>query len=85
MVDGSLYSVPAEVETLVLFYNKTLFEEHGWQLPKTMDELVALSEEIKAAGIVPFAHANAEYRGADEWYVTEFLNQSADPRSSTWL
>ncbi len=79
VVDGSLFSVPAEVETLVLFYNKTLFDEHGWQLPKTMDELAALSEEIKAAGIVPFAHANAEYRAADEWYVTEFLNHAGGP------
>jgi raffinose/stachyose/melibiose transport system substrate-binding protein len=79
VVDGSLLSVPAEVETLVLFYNKTLFEEQGWQTPKTMDELVALSEKIKAAGIIPFAHANAEYRGANEWYVGEFLNHVAGP------
>jgi raffinose/stachyose/melibiose transport system substrate-binding protein len=78
-VDGKLYSTPMEVETLVLFYNKTLFEAHGWQPPKTMDELFTLCDQIKAAGLVPFAHANAEYRGADEWYVTEFLNHVAGP------
>lgn len=79
MVDGKLYSTPMEVETLVLFYNKTLFEANGWQPPTTMDELFTLCGQIKAAGIVPFAHANAEYRGADEWYVTEFLNHVAGP------
>jgi raffinose/stachyose/melibiose transport system substrate-binding protein len=30
-VDGQLYSIPNEVETLVLYYNKTLFEEQGWE------------------------------------------------------
>ena len=81
VVDGTLYSVPAEVETLVLFYNKTLFDQHGWKPPKTMDELAALSKEIKDAGIIPFAHANAEYRAADEWYVTEFLNHVGGPEA----
>ncbi|MBW3671941.1 MAG: extracellular solute-binding protein, partial [Acidobacteria bacterium] len=28
-VDGKLYSIPNELETLVLYYNKTLFEEKG--------------------------------------------------------
>jgi raffinose/stachyose/melibiose transport system substrate-binding protein len=78
-VDGKLLSVPAEVETLVLYYNKTLFEQNGWEPPKTFDELTALCEEIKAKGVVPFAHANAEYRGANEWYVGEFLNHIAGP------
>ena len=54
-VDGKLYSVPMEVETLVLYYNKTLFEEKGWTPPTTIDELMALSEEIAAAALFPSA------------------------------
>lgn len=77
--DGVLYSIPDGVETVVLYYNKTLFEEHGWQPPASMEELIALSEEISNAGINPFAHANAEYRGANEWYVGEYLNHIAGP------
>ncbi|GIV80645.1 MAG: ABC transporter substrate-binding protein [Litorilinea sp.] len=80
LVDGVLYSLPHEMETLVLYYNKTLFEEHGWQPPKTMDDLMALAEEIDAAGIIPFAHANAEWRPANEWFVGEFLNHVAGPQ-----
>ena len=79
-VDGKLYSLPNEVETLVLYYNKTLFEQHGWTPPKTIDELVALSEKIKAAGIIPFAHQNTDWKGANEWYVGEFLNHVAGPQ-----
>ncbi|HXF64042.1 MAG TPA: extracellular solute-binding protein [Caldilineaceae bacterium] len=78
-VDGVLYSLPHELETLVLYYNKTLFEQNGWEPPTTMEELVALSEQIDAAGIIPFAHSNAEWRPANEWFVGEFLNHVAGP------
>ena len=79
-VDGKLYTIPAEVETMELYYNKTLFAAKGWTAPKTMDELVALAKKIKAAGIIPFAHANAEWRAANEWFVTSMLNNVAGPQ-----
>lgn len=78
-VDGQLYSIPNEVETLVLYYNKTLFEKHGWDVPKTLDELMTLSADIENAGIIPFAHTNAEYRLANTWFVGELLNHGAGP------
>ncbi len=79
-VDGKLYSIPNELETLVLYYNKTLFEEKGWQPPKTMDELAALAADVKEAGLIPFAHANAEWRPTNEWFVGEWLNHVAGPQ-----
>lgn len=78
-VNGELYSIPSEVETLVLYYNKTLFEENGWQPPVTLDELMALSATIDEAGIIPFAHSNAEWRPTNEWFVGEFMNHAAGP------
>jgi len=80
-VDGKLYSIPNEVETLVLYYNKTLFEEKGWSPPKTLDELMTLSQTIHDAGIIPFAHANNEWRPANEWFVGEFFNHDAGPQT----
>src|SRR5690606_1018489 len=79
IVNDQLYSIPSEVETLVLYYNATLFEENGWTPPTTLEELMALAEEIDAAGIIPFAHSNAEWRPANEWFVGEFLNHGAGP------
>jgi raffinose/stachyose/melibiose transport system substrate-binding protein len=79
-VDGKLYTIPAEVETMVLYYNKTLFEANKWPIPKTMDDLVALVKTIKAAGIIPFAHANAEWRPANEWFVTSMFSNVAGPQ-----
>jgi raffinose/stachyose/melibiose transport system substrate-binding protein len=79
-VDGKLYSIPNELETLVLYYNKTLFEQKGWQPPKTMDELAGLAAKVKEAGIIPFAHANAEWRPTNEWFVGEWMNHVAGPQ-----
>jgi raffinose/stachyose/melibiose transport system substrate-binding protein len=78
-VDGKLYSLTDELETVLLYYNKTLFEENGWELPNTIDELNALAEEIDAAGIIPFADANADWRPANEWFIGEYLNHVAGP------
>jgi raffinose/stachyose/melibiose transport system substrate-binding protein len=78
-VEGELYSIPHELETLILYYNKTLFEEHGWQAPNTMDEMMALADEIAAADIIPFSHANAEWRPSNEWFIGEFFNAVAGP------
>lgn len=79
IVDGQLYSIPNEVETLVLYYNATLFEEHGWEAPTTLEELMTLASEIDDAGIIPFAHTNAEWRPTNEWFVGEFMNHAAGP------
>ncbi len=80
-VDGELYSLPSEQETMVLYYNKTLFEENGWEVPTTIDELMALSETIAAAGIDPFAHGNADWRPANEWFFSAIVNNVAGPEN----
>ncbi|MEJ7838008.1 MAG: extracellular solute-binding protein [Thermomicrobiales bacterium] len=78
-VEDQLVAIPNEIETLVLFYNKTLFEENGWTPPTTIDEMTALAQTISDAGIMPFAHSNAEWKGTNEWFVGEFLNHGAGP------
>ena len=78
-VDGVLYSLPTELQTFVLWYNKALFEEHGWEPPTTMDELIALAEEIDAAGIIPFAGGTSDCPACLEWYFGEFVSHIAGP------
>ena len=45
---GELYSIPKNYETMIYFYNKTLFEENGWSLPNNLEEVEALAAKIKA-------------------------------------
>lgn len=78
-INGKLFSLPQELETVVLYYNKTVFEQNGWTPPKTMDELVALADQIHAAGIIPFAGQGGECQACNEWYFTEFINKIAGP------
>jgi len=80
-VQGKLYSIPHEIESIILYYNKTVFEEHGWKPPTTMDEYMALMEEIDAAGIIPNAAGNAEWRPTNEHYMGEFFNAVAGPEN----
>jgi raffinose/stachyose/melibiose transport system substrate-binding protein len=79
-VEGKLYSIPHEVETLVLYYNKTLFEQHGWKPPTTIDEYLQLVKDVKAAGLIPNAAGNSDWKPADEHYWTIFVNHIAGPQ-----
>jgi raffinose/stachyose/melibiose transport system substrate-binding protein len=78
-VNGTLYSLPQELETIILWYNKTLFDEHGWEPPTTIDELIALAEEIQAEEIIPLGGQGGECQACNEWYFTEFTNKIAGP------
>ena len=60
-VDGAVYTVPANYSIICMLYNKTLFEEHGWKVPTTYDELVALCRQIREEepGLIPITHAGS--------------------------
>lgn len=77
--DGSLITIPAELETLVLYYNSTVFEENGWVPPNTIDEMMELAAEIEAAGVTPFAAIGLTCTGCFRWYIGEFFNSVAGP------
>ncbi|MCG8479262.1 MAG: extracellular solute-binding protein [Spirochaetales bacterium] len=78
-VGGELYALPKTYESIVLYYNETLFEENGWSVPTTAEEFATVAEQIKAQGIVPVSGGNSDWRGANEWYVTVVLNHIAGP------
>lgn len=49
-----VYAVPYMANAAGILYNREMFEENGWQIPQTWDELLALCEKIQAAGKLPF-------------------------------
>lgn len=55
--NGKKYAQPYFNAAWGLWYSKSLFEKHGWEYPKTWDEMMALAPKIKAAGIAPWTHA----------------------------
>ena len=55
-IDGKTYALPNNnVQPVVLYYNKEVFDKVGAQPPKTWDELMALVPKFKDAGVAPFS------------------------------
>jgi len=55
-VDGKTYALPNNnVQPVVLYFNKEVFDKVGAQPPKTWNELMALVPKFKEAGVAPFS------------------------------
>lgn len=51
---SGVYAVPYVANGAGILYNKDMFLEYGWEIPTTWNELLALCEQIEAAGELPF-------------------------------
>src|SRR5918993_1261797 len=54
--NGILYGVPDQVEEIIVYYNKNLMPE----VPKTVEELRKIANELRGRGIIPLAFGNRE-------------------------
>lgn len=54
-IDGSTYGLVYNALYQGVYYNKAMFKENGWEIPKTMDDLQAIIDDCNAKGITPFA------------------------------
>jgi raffinose/stachyose/melibiose transport system substrate-binding protein len=77
--EDSLYAIPYQLQTMLLYYNATLFEEKGMEPPTGRDELESMAEELMGQGIVPFAAGIGEDPAAIEWFPTVFWNHYSGP------
>ncbi|WP_285474401.1 carbohydrate ABC transporter substrate-binding protein [Actinoplanes sp. NBRC 101535] len=59
--DGKTFLLPMYYAPTGLFYNKGLFEQNGWAVPATWDEMWALGDTAKAKGISLFTYPTAGY------------------------
>lgn len=50
---GKYYMMPYNFDAFGWWYNKRMFDQHGWTAPKTYDELLVLCEKIKKEHIAP--------------------------------
>lgn len=59
--DGKTYLAPMFYSPCGLFYNKGLFEEKGWEVPTTWDEMWELGDKAMEEGIYLFTYPTAGY------------------------
>nr|WP_199702539.1 extracellular solute-binding protein [Jiangella rhizosphaerae] len=58
VIDGTTYAVPMnDVQPVVLYYNETLFEQVGIEVPTTWQETLDAVAAFRDAGIIPFSLA----------------------------
>ncbi len=60
-IDGAVYTLPANYSIICMLYNKTLFKEHGWEVPATHNELVSLCKQIREEEpeLIPITHSGS--------------------------
>ncbi|PPB48314.1 sugar ABC transporter substrate-binding protein [Arthrobacter pityocampae] len=74
VIDGTTYALPNNnMQPVVLYYNKQVFEQIGAEPPETWDELMALVPKFNDAGIAPFALA-----GQSKWPNLMWLSYLVD-------
>lgn len=72
--DGKLYLAPFTYDPCGLFYNAGLFNEKGWKIPTTWDEMWKLGDKAKAEGIYLFTYPTTGYFDA---FFSALLNATA--------
>ncbi|HIW83592.1 MAG TPA: carbohydrate ABC transporter substrate-binding protein [Candidatus Dorea gallistercoris] len=59
--DGKTYLMPMFYGPCGLFYNQGLFDEKGWEVPATWDEMWELGDQVKAEGMSLFTYPTTGY------------------------
>ncbi|UFR00977.1 ABC transporter substrate-binding protein [Streptomyces sp. Go40/10] len=58
--DGRYYFVPMTTYPWAVFYRKSVFQQHGYEIPATWDDFVALCKQMKKDGLVPIAFGDKD-------------------------
>jgi alpha-glucoside transport system substrate-binding protein len=71
--NGKHYGIPTNINLKsMIWYPKDDFDAKGYQVPTTWDELIALSDQIKADGGTPWC-VGFESGGATGWPATDWM------------
>jgi raffinose/stachyose/melibiose transport system substrate-binding protein len=68
--DDKIYAIPVKNDSVaVFFYDKAMWEEKGYEIPETIDDLEALCDQMVEDGITPFALANQPQWTGSMYYM----------------
>lgn len=82
-IDGTTYGLVYNALYQGVYYNRTMFEENGWEIPTTIEELQAIIDDCNEKGIVPFAS-----HMVDTWSIgnvtMQFMMNDVFNNDPTW-
>ncbi|MDO9397552.1 MAG: ABC transporter substrate-binding protein, partial [Herbiconiux sp.] len=58
--DGKQYFVPKDYYPWAVFYRKSVFEQKGYEVPTTLDDLTTLMKKMQADDLTPFAFGDKD-------------------------
>ena len=76
---GGLYGIPNQYETIIIYYNQTMFKKYGWKPATTWSQFEALCRAVAAKSIIPISFGTIGWRPAVEWMVGTFFGHDAGP------
>ena len=88
--DGVTYLAPMFYSPCGLFYNAGLFEEKGWTVPTTWDEMWELGDKAQAEGIYLFTYPTTGYFDAFLYALmysvggADFFNKATTYAEGIW-
>lgn len=83
--DGRVYYLPGYLALAGFFYNKDLFAERGWDVPRSLEDLVALNERAKAEGVRLLSYS-MELEGTRYLHMTDIASAQFlhTPQGQVW-
>ena len=78
-IEGNLYSVPVSMTFDGFFYSKSLWQEMGWEIPTTIEELEQIFDEAIAAGLYAAAEGNKGWRPNNDTVASIMINHFISP------
>jgi multiple sugar transport system substrate-binding protein len=64
--DGKYYFVPLYNYPWAVFYRKSVFQQHGYQIPANWSQFTALAKQMRKDGLSPIASG---YSSGDSWSI----------------
>lgn len=76
-IDGKLYAAPANMATLVLYYNKAMLAADGVSVPATADEFAAAAKKLTksdGAKVTQYGVSLADHATIQMWPILQWMN-----------
>ncbi len=81
--DGKTYGLVYNALYQGVYYNRQMFKDNGWEIPKTQEDLKAIIDDCNAKGITPFAS-----HMVDTWSIgnvtMQFMMNDVFNNNPTW-
>lgn len=84
-IDGSVYYLPADLIIGGILYNKSLFEEKGWEAPGSYAEFMEICTACRQAGIHPIYLSSGAQSQAETFLKCYAVEKGYSLKSQQWL